>query len=225
MYRKSGESSWATREIAALDFLLGIPLEAEREIVLSGLAAEREITTGGNGNGNGKGKGNGNGNGNGKGSVSKKHVDLDRSLSNDGEEKHQITTPYSNAGLEKGGWWDAMIQKDERVIKRREQLELETGILERPSGNSDENGAEMNIINMNMHNMHMNPTSIRPNTAGSSAGGSRKAEATTTASFIPGRRLDGHEATLVHIPREAAQTELKTRYRTVARLVHVLKFG
>ena len=219
MYRKSGESSWATREIAALDFLLGIPLEAEREIVLSGLAAEREITTGGNGNGKGKG------------SVSKKHVDLDRSLSNDEEEKHQITTPrdregsYSNAGLEKGGWWDAMIQKDERVIKRREQLELETGILERPSGNSDENGAEMNIINMNMHNMHMNPTSIRPNTAGSSAGGSRKAEATTTASFIPGRRLDGHEATLVHIPREAAQTELKTRYRTVARLVHVLKFG
>eukprot|EP00559_Dactyliosolen_fragilissimus_P006064 CAMPEP_0184869148 /NCGR_PEP_ID=MMETSP0580-20130426/33133_1 /TAXON_ID=1118495 /ORGANISM="Dactyliosolen fragilissimus" /LENGTH=54 /DNA_ID=CAMNT_0027370463 /DNA_START=93 /DNA_END=254 /DNA_ORIENTATION=- len=25
-------SAWATREIAALDFLMGIPLEAEREI-------------------------------------------------------------------------------------------------------------------------------------------------------------------------------------------------
>lgn len=42
MFRKSN-AEWATREIAALDFLLGIPLEAEREIVRKGfLEAEQQ---------------------------------------------------------------------------------------------------------------------------------------------------------------------------------------
>ena len=32
---------WATREIAALDFLMNVPLQAEREIVRAGLSGER----------------------------------------------------------------------------------------------------------------------------------------------------------------------------------------
>jgi len=172
MYRKQGDSSWATREIAALDFLLNIPLQAEREIVLAGLAAERD---GGN--------------------LSETHIDLDHSLS--GEESNGPILKGGNGNAGKGGWWDYIAKSDSRFeyvederIKKRKQLELETGVLERPIEAQEPRNTVSRFT-------------------------SRKSD--THSNFIPGRRLDGSNATMVHIPREAAETELKTRHRTIAR--------
>lgn len=152
MNRKSGESSgWATREIAALDFLLGIPLEAEQEIVLNGI-----------------------------------------------EEDRKNLTPRGD----NGGWWETITGKDSRLederIKQREQLELEMDLLERP----DDMDAPVT----------QTATASRPSSANRAS-----AESKPISSFIPGRKLDGHEATRINIPREAAETELKTTFRTVAR--------
>ena len=168
MYRKSGESSWATREIAALDFLLGIPLEAEREIVHNGLDAGRDKTI----------------------------FQGQACCSNDEDGTTEIA---------RGGWWDSMIEKDSKVederIKQLKQLELETGVLERPD------------------DMDMDATVVQsaPATRPSSASASHSKESTRIANFIPGIRLDGHEATRIRVPCEAAETELKTTFRTVAR--------
>jgi hypothetical protein len=162
MYRKQGkqgESSWSTREIAALDFLLNIPLQGERDIVLSGLRAEREL-------------------------VTTHQLELDRSQGSAVDDVINEVKQDTKEGINrKGGWWDSLVKDDSRFysvedqrLKEKKQLELETGLLERP------NDVEVSAAN-----------------------------------FIPGRRLDGHEATRVHIPREALETELKTRHRTVAR--------
>ena len=172
MYRKQGDSSWATREIAALNFLLNIPLEAEREIVLAGLAAER---VGDN---------------------------LELEHSHSGEDTKGPISRGINAG--KGGWWDSIAKSDSRFdsvederLKKKKQLELETGVLERPDD------IDASVSQHDTQNNFSNAPR-------------RKSDA-PNANFIPGRRLDGTEATHVHIPREAAETELKTRHRTVAR--------
>jgi len=183
MYRKQGDSSWATREIAALDFLLNIPLEAEREIVLAGLAAERD------------------------------GVILELEQNHSGSETKRPIARGINVG--KGGWWDSIAKSDARFdclederLKKKKQLELETGVLERPNdidASSSNHGARINI---SKHSATIG--------CGTNDAQSRKSDA-PNANFIPGRRLDGTEATHVHIPREAAETELKTRHRTVAR--------
>lgn len=179
MYRKQGkqgESSWSTREIAALDFLLNIPLQGEREIVLSGLQAEREL-------------------------ITAHQIELDRSQGSgiDDVINDEAKQDAKEGINRKGGWWDSLIKDDSRFysvedqrLKEKKQLELETGLLERPDD------VEVSASN------HINSSNAQ-------------IESTATANFIPGRRLDGHEATRVHIPREALETELKTRHRTVAR--------
>lgn len=179
MYRKQGkqgESSWATREIAALDFLLNIPLQGERDIVLTGLEAERDLDTSG-------------------------PMDLDQSHGSRNDESVNQDSYDRNQGFKrKGGWWDSIVKSDSRIysvedrrLKQKKQLELETGLLERPD------------------DVEITASSFINN------GSSAQIEPAAIATFIPGRRLDGHEATRVHIPREALETELKTRHRTVAR--------
>jgi len=178
MYRKQGkqgESSWSTREIAALDFLLNIPLQGEREIVLSGLQAEREL-------------------------IAAHQMDLDRSQGSGLDDVLNESKQEIRQGINrKGGWWDSIIKDDSRFysvedqrLKEKKQFELETGLLERPDDIEVSATNNINISNAQI-------------------------ESTATVNFIPGRRLDGNEATRVHIPREALETELKTRHRTVAR--------
>jgi hypothetical protein len=179
MYRKQGkqgESSWSTREIAALDFLLNIPLQGERDIVISGLRAERDVDIA-------------------------SQVELERSkgsehddISNEG--KHGENQGFKRKG---GGWWDSIVKDDSRFfsvedqrLRQKKQLELETGLLERPDNVEVSASSNLAVANTQI-------------------------ESTAIASFIPGRRLDGREAIRVHIPREALETELKTRHRTVAR--------
>lgn len=191
MYRKvnpnsnpTGESRVglaATREIAALDFLLGIPMESERDIVLAGLEAER-------------------------------HVSPDDE--NADEEKVEIVA--------------AMVQSDMRIfnvknaeMKRREQIELETGVLERPSDleTSSKDGGIAIPVGTDDDNIDLGniKKSVHSGTAPASVSISTHGLSTNSApTFIPGRRLDGHEAVLICIPTEASGTEKKTRYRTVA---------
>ncbi len=164
-YRKSapngsGKSSTTTRELAALDFLLNIPLDAEQEIVRAGLEAEQNsiLTNAGGG---------------GFSNV----IYNDRSYSLDEDEKFELETlkrgdsdhtndneyhdsPFKFSAAAVGNthtgssenddhttpWWHDMIRKNKEFfsaeyerIKRREQeqLELETGML----GGTDESDA------------------------------------------------------------------------------------
>jgi len=190
MYRKvnpntnlNGESRVglaATREIAALDFLLGIPMESERDIVLAGLEAER-------------------------------HVSLDDG--NADEEKVEIVA--------------AMVQSDLRIfnvknaeMKRREQIELETGVLERPSDleTSSKDGGISIPIGADDDDIDLGnfKKSVHSGSAPALSISTHGLNTNNAPTFIPGRRLDGHEAVVICIPTEASGTEKKTRYRTVA---------
>ncbi len=237
-YRKAGPnggSSNATREISALDFLLNIPLEAEQEIVRSGLEAERNVGNSSNNN---------SGTGLTGGSINNHR--LDRSYSIDDEEKVELDLKIgvvddvsSPNGVSRNDdwkmssgatWWQPMIQEnkeffaaEEERIKKREQLELETGILEAPNGSDALSSMEEGKWKHNHHNMQQdggNKSSTASNAMSNSTSlslhsrGNLYDERTT---FVPGRRLDGNEATLVRIPLEEAQTELNTTMRTVVR--------
>lgn len=46
LYKSDSRSKWVTREIAALEFLLGVPLEAEQDIVRKGWMQQQGITEG-----------------------------------------------------------------------------------------------------------------------------------------------------------------------------------
>jgi hypothetical protein len=224
-YRKAapnGGSSSATREIAALDFLLNIPLEAEQEIVRSGLETEQNLANGGGIN----------------------HLHHDRSYSIDEEEKLELEKNSSISllgrnnvrdgisalyrknnedGEEEMPWWQSMIQdnkeffsaEDER-IKRREQLELETRELEAPD-KSDSLSALDATLQKDSHTLD-----AQKYLSASLHGGAQLYDDRIV--FAPGRRLDGCEATLVKIPREEAELERKTTMRTVVRKAAVRKW-
>lgn len=278
-YRKAapfGGSSTATREIAALDFLLNIPLNAEQEIVRAGLEAEQNnvnrIAAGGAAGGSVLGRSGGSLIGGGGGGLYH-----DRSYSIDEDEKFELdkdqdssftsfsgaatgaaTAATSTIGLGFGSehddnatsWWQPMIRKnkeffsaeDER-IKRRERLELETGKLEAPDesdalsamedGNLTHNGGDIEqgkgaddarpsyknallskkVVDAGKTTVGSKNNTITPNLQ------SKEDLYGERVVFAPGRRLDGYEATLVKIPREEAQTELKTTMRTVSDII------
>jgi hypothetical protein len=222
-YRKAapnGGSSSATREIAALDFLLNIPLEAEQEIVRFGLEAEQNcISISG-----------------GAAAALSANVDISCSIDDDekleSDQSRHLGILNDRATFGNGtfgdegttpsvGWWQPMIQKnkeffsaEEERIKMREQLELETGQLEAPDGINALSAMEEGKLKLQTNQDYQKksvPLSQKSTTHG----------ANTTSSFlhgfVPGRRLDGYEATHVKIPCEEAQTELKTTMRTVVR--------
>jgi len=201
-YRKAapnGTSSTATREIAALDFLLNIPLSKEEEIVRSGLEAEQIKI--------GEGRG----------------ILLDRSHSIDDEEKMEIGLDAEGLGgvmnenSDSLGWWQPMIRKnkeffsaEEERMKAREQLELETGELERPDGNDALSAMEegtLSAMNQGRTASHLSLSHLS----------SLHHKNNVDVTFAPGRRLHGADATVVRIPREEAQTERNTTMRTVVR--------
>lgn len=191
MYRKQGDSKFTTREIAALDFLLNIPLEAEVDIVLKGLEAEvdKGLNTGAN-------------------------LGVDVALSDD--EGLTVTNTVS-AG--KGGWWDSIAKSSKKfkaegdeILKKQKQLELETELLELPEANNPDGQGDIKKQEARSRRGSFADSSLNVSNAPSSIG--RKKEA--NMNFIPGRRLDGQEAIHVHIPRQAKELGVKTRHRTVA---------
>jgi len=195
-----------TREIAALEFLLNIPLEAERSIVRAGLGddvANNNSTTYSYNIGEDEKR------------------ELTSSLLQEEEEVNRqlLETPTDNCG----GWWEKLILKDRgfffaenQRIKRRERFELETGVLEHPLFETNDDN-KLTVVSMEEgalqknNNFKKNPTpTVIPNINGSlfnnklpkSSSSSSLVVAAATTSIPqqpPGRRLEGIEFTPVSI--------------------------
>lgn len=211
---------WATREIAALDFLMNIPLKAEREIVRAGLSGER---------------------------WQRKHAKKDQNtyaptkdvLISD-ETQHvvdeenilHLSTFDANGSLyvesdtnstttgvasvlsstehrnhtAGGRWWERLIQKDKRFfsaanqqMQRRIESEMEEKELERPT-----ESPSLAIIAEERDNVN-NAKGHAPRTATAARSGG-----------VPGRRLDGRDAPAVSIPNEFRCRPPKTAARQAA---------
>jgi hypothetical protein len=197
---------WATREMAALDFLMNVPLNAEKDIVRAGLSEGRwqhghhenknwsmsqpdsrsvsafDITRGDDEGGR----------------MSETNTAITESSSLHAvsldNNKHPTTgTATMSAGG--GRWWDKLILKDKRffsvanqVLQRRDQLELEEKELERPTESPSliiMSSNDGNVLNA-QYNMEM----MGASTTATAAGG------------VPGRRLGGIEAVTITIPTE-----------------------
>ena len=196
-------SRWATREIAALDFLTNIPLESEESIVRAGLsntgaggaAAEAAVGVGIDGPVIGLA---------GIGALD--HVSVGGQ-------------PQSSSAVAGGSgprWWERVINKGEIVAggrdtaaARRARLELEEKELERPSeehtgtssattpeGTPAQGGVGMRSA------LHPTPSQQTLSTPA------------TAPRVAPGRRLEGQEATVVKIPRDVLTVEMLMTNRT-----------
>ena len=222
----ASESSflWATREIAALDFLMNVPLKAEREIVRAGLSGERwqrkhskkDVTPLNNDVL--------------ISSVSQYETQHDDEESNirhlssfdvtgssyvDSETNTNVTgTTSTFSGDHRnptaaGGarWWDKLILKDKRFfsaanqqIQRRIESEMEEKELERPTQSPS-------------LAMMLDESS---NTKHGPANGSNAPGVATRGGGVPGRRLDGRDAQTLTIPDEFRGRPPKTVARQAA---------
>ena len=126
IYRTKNDTQWTTREIAALDFLLNIPLDAEREIVKIGLDKTNEMEGHGD-----------------DGLVPRKeNDDKHRSLGYPpGDADIGMDQNESSSNHEPSlRWWEKLIMKDKgffsaenRRAQRRARLELEAKELDNPT--------------------------------------------------------------------------------------------
>jgi hypothetical protein len=108
IYRTAGDK-WVTRDIAALDFMLGIPLQAEAEIVHSGwlLQQQHESEDGGKGNNNN--------------SSDHSHQEYKR--------QEDVLEPPS---MSTGRWWEKWVNAGELAVQGQ-QIAAEAAELERPN--------------------------------------------------------------------------------------------
>jgi hypothetical protein len=115
IYRTAGDK-WVTRDIAALDFMLGIPLQAEAEIVHSGwlLQQQHESEDGGGGGLN-------NNNNNNNNSSDHSHQDYKR--------QEDVLEPPS---MSTGRWWEKWVNAGELAVQGQ-QIAAEAAELERPN--------------------------------------------------------------------------------------------
>lgn len=206
---------WATREIAALDFLMNVPLQSEKDIVRAGLSGGRWH----------------------RHPAKQKGVNFSGSVEVMGEENRSLGVPNSrtlssfdvrSSGLVEeeeatmtgtessfhtlslvsehnknptvavaagGRWWDKLILKDKRFFsaanqqaQRMEQLELEERELERPT--------ESPSLIM------LNSISVDGNNRSDTAAVTSTPSSAAAAAGVPGRRLDGREAVAIDIPDE-----------------------
>ena len=213
---------WATREIAALDFLMNIPLKAEMEIVRAGLSGER---------------------------WQRKHSKNDLAPTKDvlissasqyetqHEDEENITNTSSfdanrssyfesdtntatsgyasalsgtehrshTAGGAGGRWWDKLILKDKRFfsaanqqMQRRIESEMEEKELERPT-----ESPSLAMMTDEHDRSHI-AKGHAPRSDAAARGG------------VPGRRLDGRDAPAVSIPKEFRCRPPKTVARQAA---------
>jgi len=231
---------WATREIAALDFLMNIPLKSEKDIVRSGLSGGRwhrhhaSQLSGNSGAGaeviNEESK-------NWRvphGNRNLSCFDISRSSGIDDEGgRSEITTAGTESSIHTlplfnehnrtagGGWWDKLVLKDKRFFsvanqqaQRREQLELEERELERPTESPS-------LVMMNSvaggrdGGVFSNIVAFNAQGKGGVSNGPVTPSSAPAAGGVPGRRLDGREAISITIIREFRRRP--PALRTVAR--------
>ena len=189
---------WATREIAALDFLMNVPLSTEKDIVRAGLSGGRWHRH----NSNNKHKQqqqqplfeDENKSWGGTIAMNNKSLstfDVARNSEDEmgrtsdiATELSSIQSPYHSTAADQR-WWDRLVRNDKRFFsaanqqaRRREQLELEEKELERPTES---------------------PSLVMMGTA---AANLNRGDATTATTGVPGRRLDGIDAITVTLPNE-----------------------
>jgi len=201
---------WATREIAALDFLMNVPLSAEKDIVRAGLSGgrwhrhnsnnkhkqqplleEEEIKSwGGTIAMNNKSLS--------TFDVARNSEDEIGRVSDVATELSSIHSPYqSTAAVPDQRWWDRLVRNDKRFFsaanqqaRRREQLELEEKELERPTESPS-------LVMMGT------AANLNRGDAITSDGNDITSTPTSTATTgVPGRRLDGIDAITVTLPEE-----------------------
>ena len=209
---------WATREIAALDFLMNVPLQSEKDIVRAGLSGGRwhrhpAKQKGVNFSGSVEVMGEENRSLGVPNSRTLSSFDVTRSSGLVEEEEATMTGTESSfhtlslvsehnknptvAVAAGGRWWDKLILKDKRFFsaanqqaQRMEQLELEERELERPT--ESPSLIMLNSISVNGNNNARSDTAAVTSTPSSAA----------AAAGVPGRRLDGREAVAIDIPDE-----------------------
>jgi hypothetical protein len=109
IYRTAGDK-WVTRDIAALDFMLGIPLQAEAEIVHSGwlLQQQHESQDGGGGSSN---------------------INNNSSDHSHQEYKRQVDV-LEPPSMSTGRWWEKWVNAGELAVQGQ-QIAAEAAELER----------------------------------------------------------------------------------------------
>ena len=192
VYKSNSRSKWVNREIAALEFLLGIPLEAEQAIVRKGWMQQQGI------------------------------VEDDDKQTEDDEVKVDLLEPpvphlfsaarssQLSSHSHQGRWWEKWIANHPRgphgggeLISRRSRVEDEE--LEQPDEIRASGGAFVHSDYLGtLDNSHdvVQPVVVH-------------------AVHAPGRRLQGDEATKIHIPIPDENTTVITRQRNIARISYM----
>jgi len=227
-----GQSRWLTRELAALDFLLNIPLQQEREIVRAGLEGRTYHRN--NKSQHQKNKST---------SVNfesetvfapnesivsnaptpfSSNVDLSSMVPKTAdiddvpEGSTQVEDNGNNKGGKEGGrWWEKLMLKEKSFFmeenQKREtlkaQLELEEKELELP-GSMPKLPKSMEGEN-SLQPQQVDSTQLQKH--------QRSQEFTTPIIIAPGRRLEGLDASVIKLPLPPPSTSRATRQKAVAR--------
>ena len=195
VYRNKNGNKWVTREIAALDFLLGIPLAAEERIVNDGWFMQQK---------------------------QEQEMDSDEDDPSD-KEGHDsqinllsiprdvvVSTGPSSANISKmrtatdttakGRWWEKWLK--DAPTKQKQALNDKTP------------DAISNVISNNSRQLVDDTELELPVPAERQTNNQNFNNAAAVSAYVPGRRLEGDEAVRIHIP---VTTKTLTKQRTIAR--------
>jgi len=191
-YKSNSRSKWVNREIAALEFLLGIPLEAEQDIVRKGWMQQQGIVE-----------------------------DIDGKPLEEDEIKEDILEPpvphvfsgsrstQLSTHSHQGRWWEKWITNHPRgpqgvgdMNSRRRQIEDEE--LEQPDELRATAGS---LINPDNNTSSENPHDEQP--------------VVVHVVHAPGRRLQGYEPTKISIPIRDEATTVITRQKSIAQISYM----
>jgi hypothetical protein len=191
----SGTTKWVTREIAALDFLLGIPMEAEQTIVNQGWMQQQGILIH-------------------PPASSKKRRSRDGEDTKTEEVPEPPTdgvlalTPFSSniphSTTHHGRWWEKWISHPAGSRDFKSQY----------SQHTEQDGEELEQPNISQSSSTRDHQQLDPELLSTMAHMPQP-----TLLHAPGRRLDGDQACLIQIPLNV--DTIVTRQRSIARLASI----